>query len=85
MLQSRLELAKELGADCALNVKENDLHTTCDEFTNGNGFDVCIEACGAPETFLNCINEAACGANTILIGNGKRETTFLHSIILKKN
>lgn len=61
------------------------MHTTCDEFTNGNGFDVCVEACGAPETFLNCINEAVCGANIILIGNGKRETTFLHSIILKKN
>ncbi len=85
MLQSRVELAKKLGADCALNVKENDLHTTCDEFTNGNGFDVCVEACGALETFLNCINEAAGGANIILIGNGKRETTFLHSIILKKN
>ena len=24
------------------------------------------------------------GANIILIGNGKRETTFVHSIILKK-
>ncbi|MDE6660102.1 MAG: alcohol dehydrogenase, partial [Eubacterium sp.] len=27
---------------------------------------------------------AAHGANIILIGNGKKETTFLHSIILKK-
>ena len=84
MLQSRLDLAKEFGADCAVNVKDNDLHTVCDEFTNGNGFDVCVEACGAPETFLSCIDEAACGANIILIGNGKRETTFVHSIILKK-
>ncbi|MGN0516024.1 MAG: alcohol dehydrogenase, partial [Eubacterium sp.] len=38
----------------------------------------------APETFLSCIDEAAHGANIILIGNGKRETTFVHSIILKK-
>ena len=84
MLESRLDLAKEFGADCVVNVKENDLHTACAEFTNGNGFDVCVEACGAPETFLSCINEAAHGANIILIGNGKRETTFVHSIILKK-
>ena len=41
-------------------------------------------SCGAPETFLSCIDEAAHGANIILIGNGKRETTFVHSIILKK-
>jgi 2-desacetyl-2-hydroxyethyl bacteriochlorophyllide A dehydrogenase len=84
MLDSRLSLAKEYGADCTVNVKESDLHSVCEEFTDGNGFDVCVEACGAPETFLNCINEAAHGANIILIGNGKRETTFLHSIILKK-
>ncbi|MGN1328813.1 MAG: zinc-binding alcohol dehydrogenase family protein [Eubacterium sp.] len=84
MLSSRLDLAKEFGADCIVNVKENDLHKACEEFTNGNGFDVCVEACGAPETFLSCIDEAAHGANIILIGNGKRETTFVHSIILKK-
>lgn len=84
MLESRLNLAKEYGADCTVHVKTTDLHTACDAFTNGNGFDVCVEACGAPETFLNCINESAHGANIILIGNGKRETTFVHSVILKK-
>ena len=45
---------------------------------------MCIEACGAPETFLNCIDCAAFAANIILIGNGKRETSFVHSILLKK-
>ncbi len=84
MLESRLNLAKEYGADCTVHVKATDIHTACDEFTNGNGFDVCVEACGAPETFLSCISEAAHGANIILIGNGKRETTFVHSVILKK-
>jgi threonine dehydrogenase-like Zn-dependent dehydrogenase len=33
---------------------------------------------------LGCIENAAFGANIILIGNGKRETSFVHSIILKK-
>ncbi|MGN1202911.1 MAG: zinc-binding alcohol dehydrogenase family protein [Eubacterium sp.] len=84
MLSSRLELAKEFGADSAVNIKITDLHKACEEFTKGNGFDVCIEACGSPETFLNCIDESAHGANIILIGNGKRETSFVHSIILKK-
>lgn len=84
MLSSRLELAKEFGADQIVNVKDIDLHTACVEFTNEQGFDVCVEACGAPETFLSCIDEAAHGANIILIGNGKRETNFVHSIILKK-
>lgn len=84
MLPSRLALAAEYGADRTANVREEELHAVCTEFTSENGFDVCVEACGAPETFLNCIDEAAHGANIILIGNGKRETTFVHSIILKK-
>lgn len=84
MLKSRLALAEEFGADSIVNVKETNLHKACEAFTNGNGFDVCVEACGAPETFLNCIEESAHSANIILIGNGKRETTFVHSVILKK-
>lgn len=84
MLSSRLALAKEYGADLTIHVKKQDLHSECTAFTNGNGFDVCVEACGDSETFLDCIDEAAHGANIILIGNGKRETTFVHSVILKK-
>lgn len=84
LLPSRLELAKEYGADLVINSKTDDLDEKCLAFTNGNGFDVCVEACGLPVTFLNCIEQAAHGANIILIGNGKKETTFLHSVILKK-
>ena len=84
MLESRLALAREYGADRTVNVKEEDLHAACAAFTEDCGFDVCVEACGAPETFMSCINEAAHGANIILIGNGKRETTFVHSVLLKK-
>ncbi len=84
LLESRLELAKEYGADLIINNKTDDIKAKCEEFTEGCGFDVCVEACGAPVTFLSCIDLAAHGANVILIGNGKRETTFVHSIILKK-
>jgi len=84
LLESRLELAREYGADLIINNKTDDLKALCEEFTNGQGFDVCVEACGAPVTFLTCIEQAAHGANVILIGNGKKETTFVHSIILKK-
>ena len=84
LLESRLELAKEYGADLIINNKTDDFNALCDSFTEGCGFDVCVEACGAPVTFLSCIDKAAHGANIILIGNGKKETTFVHSIILKK-
>ena len=84
ILDNRLSLAKEYGADAVVNTKNQSLMDFTNEFTEGRGFDVCIEACGAPETFLNCIDCAAFAANIILIGNGKRETSFVHSIILKK-
>ena len=84
ILDNRLELAKEYGADGVVNTRTHSLEEFTAEFTDGNGFDVCIEACGAPETFLGCIDNGAFGANIILIGNGKRETQFLHSVILKK-
>lgn len=84
ILDNRLELAKEYGADAIINTKNDSLEEFTKKFTGGNGFDVCIEACGAPETFLGCIENAAFAANIILIGNGKRETNFVHSVILKK-
>ena len=82
LLESRLKLAESYGADCVIPVKTAALHEKSLAFTEGNGYDVCVEACGAPETFLSCIEEAAHGANIILIGNGKRETTFVHSVLL---
>ena len=84
ILDNRLDLAKEYGADAVVNTKTQSLEEFTKEFTQGNGFDVCIEACGAPETFLGCIDACAFAGNIILIGNGKRETSFIHSIILKK-
>ena len=84
ILDNRLALASEYGADAVVNTKTQSLADFTNEFTDGNGFDVCIEACGAPETFLACIDNAAFAANIILIGNGKRETTFNHSVLLKK-
>ena len=84
VLNNRLNLAMSYGADGVVNTATEAIAKFTEEFTDGRGFDVCIEACGRPETFLMCIDEAAYAANIILIGNGKRETTFLHSIILKK-
>lgn len=84
LLDNRLELAKQYGADRVVNTKNEDILKASEEFTGGDMFDVCVEACGSSVTFLNCIDCAATGANLILIGNGKKETTFLHSVLLKK-
>jgi threonine dehydrogenase-like Zn-dependent dehydrogenase len=84
LLEQRLTLAKELGADGVIDAKQEDLATKVKELTDGHGMDVCIEAAGLPQTFLACIEHVCFGGQVILIGNGKKETSFNHSILLKK-
>lgn len=84
LLDGRLEKALHFGADGVINSGTKDLKEEAMKITEGNGFDVCVEACGLSVTFLACIDCAAFAANIILIGNGKKETTFLHSVLLKK-
>lgn len=84
VLPGRLEKALSFGADKIINSKDEDIKAETEKLTGGNGFDVCVEACGLSVTFLNCIDCVAFAGKIILIGNGKKETTFLHSILLKK-
>ena len=43
VLDNRLALATEYGADAVVNTKTQSLEEFTKEFTDGNGFDVCIE------------------------------------------
>ena len=83
LLDGRLQKALAFGASGVINSGKESLVDYTASVTDG-GFDVCVEACGAPETFLGCIENCAFAGNIILIGNGKRDTTFLHSVLLKK-
>ena len=84
ILDGRLEKALHFGANGTINSKDKDIVKETERITDGNGFDVCVEACGQDVTFLSCIDCAAFAGNIILIGNGKKQTTFLHSVLLKK-
>ena len=54
------------------------------EITNGNGFDVTIEAVGLPSTFQNCIDACCFGGRMVLIGVGKKNLDFNFTLIQKK-
>ncbi len=84
MLEKRLSIALGMGADGVINTGRQDLRDEVRLISNGSGMDVCVEAVGIPETFLSCIDHVCFGGKVILIGNGTRETTFNHSVILKK-
>lgn len=84
LLDGRLEKAVKFGADGVINSGKTDIVEETMKITDGNGFDVCVEACGLPVTFLSAIDCVCFAGKVVLIGNGKKETTFVHSILLKK-
>lgn len=84
MHESRLNKAIELGADGIINISKEDLEERVNEITDSKGMDICVEAVGAPETFLDAIENVAFAGQIILIGNGKREVTFNQSVLLQK-
>lgn len=84
LLDNRLALAKRFGAQLVVNSAQTSLAQAAEAFTEGRGFDLCVEASGAPEALLACVEHAATGAQVVLIGNTKRETTANHSVLLKK-
>jgi threonine dehydrogenase-like Zn-dependent dehydrogenase len=54
-LPERLAMAKRLGADVTVNVKQQDPVTAILEATLGRGVDVAIEALGTQQTFESCL------------------------------
>ena len=55
-----------------------------EKITNGNGFDVTIEAVGLPATFLSCVDAAAFGGRVVQVGVGKRNADFNFPLLQKK-
>jgi threonine dehydrogenase-like Zn-dependent dehydrogenase len=47
-IPEKRKLAKQLGADVVVDPLKEDLLAICNNFTDGRGFDVCIEASGIP-------------------------------------
>ena len=84
--KQKLEYAyKEFQLDgMILNESTESFEKQVNKITNGNGFDVTIEAVGLPSTFQNCIDAAAFGARVVLIGVGKQNLDFNFTLIQKK-
>ena len=82
---TKIEYAKTLGADGGiLSDTPEHFADAVAEITNGNGFDVTIEAVGLPSTFQNAIDAACFGGRVVLIGVGKKNLDFNFTLIQKK-
>jgi L-iditol 2-dehydrogenase len=74
--ETRLELARQLGADAVFNSKDVDVPAKMLELTGGQGVDVAFEAVGRNETVGIAIDSTRKGGTVTLIGNITPEVTL---------
>jgi alcohol dehydrogenase len=81
---SRLEAAKQFGADVMINSGQDDTVALVQQLTDGLGADVAIEAVGVPETFELCARLVRPGGRVANIGvHGKPATLHLEDLWIK--
>jgi len=73
---SRLALAKELGADLCLNTLHEGFVDEALAFTAGIGYDVCLETGGVPVTEILCLRLAAPKGTVMFIGTPHKPVTL---------
>lgn len=76
IVDEKLELAKELGADAGINTLEPDFMEKAMALTDGNGFDYVYETAGNTITMKMGFQLAANKAQICYIGTPKKELTF---------
>ncbi len=73
LIEERLELAKKLGADFAINPQKEDLTKFVGEFTKGSGADSVICAVGIKQLTESGINLLRKGGKIVLMASGGHE------------
>jgi len=68
VVESKLELAEDRGADLTVDVSSDDIVSAVAEYTDGGGVDVVIEASGAKPAAETVIDLAAPGATVVAVG-----------------
>jgi alcohol dehydrogenase len=78
---SRLDAAKQFGADVVVNPSREDAEAVVGDLTDGLGADVAIEAVGVPATFEQAVRLARPGGHVANIGvHGTAATLHLEDI-----
>ncbi|MEV1120870.1 zinc-dependent alcohol dehydrogenase family protein [Actinosynnema sp. NPDC049800] len=81
--ESRLEAAKQFGADLTVNAAD-DVERVVAELTGGMGADLAIEAVGVPETFELCARLIRPGGRVANVGvHGKPATLHLEQLWIR--
>ena len=81
---TKLEIAKNFGANHIINSKKQNALDRIKELTKNDGVDVVIEAAGNPSTFVLAIEAVSFAGRVISIGYSKEEVHFNSQLIVRK-
>jgi len=81
---SKLEIAKNLGAAYIINSKKENALARIKELTGNEGVNVVIEAAGNPATFVLALEAVSFAGRVITIGYSKEEAHFNSQLIVRK-
>lgn len=81
---AKLEFVKLFGVKHVINGAKTDVLQRVKEITNGDGADVCIEAVGAPATYVLAVEAAVFSGRVVYIGYAKAPIQFDTSLFVKK-
>lgn len=73
---TKLEVAKQLGATRVINSGKEDVAAIVQEMTGGLGADVAFEAVGITPTLNTAIDSVRMGGNVVMVGNVSQKVDF---------
>lgn len=84
ILDSRLERARDLGAEQVVNASREDVNRRVMEFTNGEGASVVVEATGQPAVISNLPDQVAPAGRCVMVGYSDGQICFSGAAIISK-
>jgi len=81
----KLELARDFGADLALNPEDKDISDHIQKYTKNRGADLAFEAVGISTTVETCVTNVRKGGTVVVVGNISAEIELpLQSIVTRE-
>ena len=68
VVEEKLDVAADRGADAVVNVSEREVSAVVDEYTDGRGADVVVEASGAEPSIRSTLDGVRRGGTVVLVG-----------------
>ncbi|RME83823.1 MAG: zinc-binding alcohol dehydrogenase family protein [Caldilineae bacterium] len=81
---TKLDLARQLGAEYTINSAQEDPLAVIADLTHGEGVEVAIEAIGLPDTYRLAVEAAAFAGRVVYVGYARRQVAYDTTHFVKK-